>query len=306
MLLLPLLLLHAWGIERPTLVVLGLLGAIPALDAAIALINRAVMRSFGASILPGLALRAGVPASLRTLVVVPTLLDQQQLRSSKQIERLEIHYLASPEGELYFALLSDWPDAATQNVAGDQMLLDAAAAGIARLNRHYGPAAAGERFMLLHRRRTWSQGERQWMGWERKRGKLHELNRLLRSATDTSFLEIGGLPIRVPSDVRYVITLDADTRLPRETARRLVGKMAHPLNQPRFDLASGHVQEGYAVLQPRIASSLPIGREGSLFQRVFSSASGIDPYAAAVSDVYQDLSRRGLVRRQGHLRGRYL
>jgi cyclic beta-1,2-glucan synthetase len=291
-LLLPLLLLHAWGIERSTLVVLGLLGAIPALDAAIALINRAVMRSFGASILPGLALREGVPASLRTLVVVPTLLTTSSA-IEQQIERLEIHYLASPEGELYFALLSDWADAAMQSVPGDQLLLDAAAAGIARLNRHYGPAAAGDRFVLLHRRRTWSQGERQWMGWERKRGKLHELNRLLRAATDTSFLEIGGLPVRVPPDVRYVITLDADTRLPRETARRLVGKMAHPLNQPRFDLASGHVQEGYAVLQPRIASSLPIGREGSLFQRVFSSASGIDPYAAAVSDVYQDVFGEG-------------
>ena len=97
----------------------------------------------------------------------------------------------------------------------------------------------------------------------------------------------------VPSDVRYVITLDADTRLPRETARRLVGKMAHPLNHPRFDAATGHVVEGYAVLQPRVAPSLPVGREGSLFQRVFSSASGIDPYAAAVSDVYQDLFGEG-------------
>ncbi len=291
-LVLPLLLLHAWGIGRPSLLLLGLLGAIPALDAAVALINRAVMRSFGASILPGLALRAGVPASLRTLVVVPTLLTTTA-SIEQQIERLEIHYLASPEGELHFALLSDFSDAASQNVPGDQMLLDAAIDGIAQLNHRYGPAAAGNRFLLLHRGRSWSQGERQWMGWERKRGKLHELNRLLRAHTDTSFLECGGSPPWVPADVRYVITLDADTRLPRETARRLVGKMAHPLNQPRFDLASGHVLEGYAVLQPRIASSLPIGREGSLFQRVFSSASGIDPYAAAVSDVYQDVFGEG-------------
>ncbi len=131
------------------------------------------------------------------------------------------------------------------------------------------------------------------MGWERKRGKLHELNRLLRGATDTTFCGIEGRAPAVPSGVRYVITLDADTRLPRDTARRLVGKMAHPLNRPRFDATVGRVVEGYAVLQPRVAPSLPVGREGSLFQRVFSSASGLDPYAAAVSDVYQDLFGQG-------------
>ncbi len=289
---LPLLLLYTWGVAHSSLALLALLGWIPALDAAVALVNRAAMRSFGATILPGLALRSGVPPPLRTLVVVPALLTTSAA-IEQQIERLEIHYLASPEGELHFALLSDWTDASTQRVAGDQMLLDAAIAGIAQLNRRYGPAAAGDRFLLLHRRRVWSQGQRQWMGWERKRGKLHELNRLLRGAADTSFLEVGGLPPWVPADVRYVITLDADTRLPRDTARRLVGKMAHPLNRPRFDAASGHVLEGHAVLQPRIAASLPIGREGSLFQRVFSSSSGIDPYAAAVSDVYQDVFGEG-------------
>jgi cyclic beta-1,2-glucan synthetase len=288
----PLLLLYRWGIDLVSLTALALLGLIPAMDAAIALVNRAVMRSFGATILPGLALRGGVPPELRTLVVVPTLLTSTSA-IEQQIERLAIHYLASPEGDLHFALLSDWTDASSQRVAGDQMLLDAAIDGIAQLNRRYGPSAAGDRFLLLHRRRIWSQGERQWMGWERKRGKLHELNRLLRADTSTSFLEIGGVPPWVPPGVRYVITLDADTRLPRDTARRLVGKMAHPLNRPRFDAASGHVLEGYAVLQPRIAASLPIGREGSLFQRVFSSASGIDPYAAAVSDVYQDVFGEG-------------
>ena len=132
------------------------------------------------------------------------------------------------------------------------------------------------------------------MGWERKRGKLHELNRLLRGATDTNFVAHGGGPLPIaPGGVRYVITLDADTRLPRGAAKRLVGKMAHPLNGPRFDPKCGRVVEGYGVLQPRVTPSLPTGREGSIFQRVFSSASGIDPYAFAVSDVYQDLFGEG-------------
>jgi len=280
------------GLGGAWLGVLAALGLIPAIDAAMALVNRAVTRGFGATLLPGLALREGIPAHLRTMVAVPILLTTQD-ELEEQIERLEIHHLASPESELHFALLSDWKDAATETVEGDEALLDAAAAGIARLNLRYGPAAGGDRFLLFHRRRLWSEGQRRWMGWERKRGKLHELNRLLRGATDTTFVGAGGPLSAPPAGVRYVITLDADTRMPREAARRLVGKMAHPLNRPRFDAATRRVVEGYGVLQPRVTPSLPVGREGSLFQRIFSSMSGIDPYAAAVSDVYQDLFGEG-------------
>ncbi|HEY0205912.1 MAG TPA: glucoamylase family protein, partial [Acetobacteraceae bacterium] len=167
--------------------------------------------------------------------------------------------------------------------------LAAAAAGIARLNRLHGPAPGGDRFLLLHRRRVWNAGEDRWIGWERKRGKLHELNRLLRGAADTTFVD----PPAVPSGVRYVITLDSDTRLPRGAVCRLVGKMAHPLNAPRLDATHGRVVEGHAVLQPRVTPSLPTGRGSSLFQRIFSSMDGIDPYAAAGSDVYQDLFGEG-------------
>jgi cyclic beta-1,2-glucan synthetase len=289
---LPLFAVNASGIPRGPLALLALLGLIPALDAAVAIVNRAVTKAFQATTLPALALRDGVPSHLRTMVVVPILLTTRSALEA-QIDRLEIHYLASPDSELYFALLSDWTDAPTESAAGDEALVATARAAIARLNLRHGEAPAGARFLLLHRRRVWSDVQRQWMGWERKRGKLHELNRLLRGTPDTTFCGIDGRAPEVPADVRYVITLDADTRLPRDTARRLVGKMAHPLNRPRFDAASGQVVEGYAVLQPRVAPSLPVGREGSLFQRVFSSASGLDPYAAAVSDVYQDLFGQG-------------
>jgi cyclic beta-1,2-glucan synthetase len=287
-LLLPLIEMRTWGVGNSRLGLLALLGMVPAIDAAIALVNRAITRGRGATILPGLSLREGIPRHLRTMVVVPTLLTTRTA-IEQHIERLEIHYLASPDGELHFALLSDWTDAPAEHAAGDTALLDIAIEGIARLNRLHGAAPAGDRFVLLHRRRVWSEGQKQWMGWERKRGKLHELNQLLRGAPNTTFVDVGGRSPVVPSDVRYVVTLDADTRLPRDAVRRLVGKMAHPLNRPRFDAASGQVVEGYAVLQPRVAPSLPMGCEGSLFQRVFSSAGGIDPYAAAASDVYQDL-----------------
>ena len=289
---LPLLSLVSNGCATWLLAVLATLGLLPAVDAAMALVNSSVTSRFGAKILPGLELRGGVPASLRTMVVVPTLLTTPATLA-EQLERLEIHHLASVDGDIYFALLSDWTDAASETVAGDGALLEAAAAGIALLNQRYGPALAGERFLLLHRRRLWNAQQARWMGWERKRGKLHELNRLLRGADDTSFVDVGGKPPTVPSGVCFVMTLDADTQLPRDTVRRLIGKLAHPLNRPRLDAGSGRIVEGYAILQPRVAPSLPIGREGSIFQRLFSSAGGIDPYSAAVSDVYQDLCGEG-------------
>jgi cyclic beta-1,2-glucan synthetase len=288
----PLLCLVTAGLGAGWIGLLGALGAIPAIDLTVALVNRGVVWGFGATPLPALELRAGIPQHLRTLVAVPTLLTT--LRAiAEQVERLEVHYLASPEGELTFALLSDWTDAPTEAAEGDVALLAAAADGIARLNQRHGPAANGDRFLLLHRRRVWNAGERCWLGWERKRGKLHELNALLLGATGTTFMSVNGQPPTVPLDVRYVVTLDADTRLPRDTVRRLIGKMAHPLNRPRFDAATGRVAEGYSVMQPRVTPSLPVGRGGSLFQRIFSSMNGIDPYASAVSDVYQDLFAEG-------------
>ena len=279
------------GIGTGWLVLLGLLGFISASDAAVACINRLAMWVFGATYLPGLELRAGIPAALRTIVAVPTLLTTPK-SIAEQVARLEVHFLASQDGALHFALLSDWTDSATEHAVGDEALLATASDGIARLNRLHGPAPGGDRFLLLHRRRMWNGGERSWIGWERKRGKLHEMNRLLRGATDTSFLERPELPA-LPTDVRFVITLDSDTRLPNDSVRRLVGKMAHPLNAPRFDPVSGRVLEGYSVLQPRVTPSLPIGRNSSLFQRIFSSMDGIDPYAGAVSDVYQDMFGEG-------------
>ena len=130
-------------------------------------------------------------------------------------------------------------------MSGDDELLAATVEGIARLNRRHGPAPdGGERFLLFHRRRSWNESERKWIGWERKRGKLHELNRLLRGATDTTFLSMGDQASRAPSGVRYVITLDADTQLPGGAACRLVGTMAHPLNRPQFEPRVGRVIEG--------------------------------------------------------------
>ncbi|MBC7432713.1 MAG: glycosyl transferase [Rubritepida sp.] len=288
----PLFSMGAAGLGWGWLGFLAVLGIISAQDLAVSLVNRAVTTGFGARLLPGLDLSAGVPPEFRTMVAVPTLLTSISA-IAEQVEQLEVHYLTSPAGCVHFALLTDWTDALSEHAPDDEALLTAAAAGMAELNRRVGPGPDGDRFFLFHRRRVWNAGEARWMGWERKRGKLHELNRLLRGALDTNYIATGGLAPRPPAGVRYVITLDSDTRLPRDTVCRLIGKMAHPLNRPRMDAAAGRVVEGYAVLQPRVTPSQPIGTEGSVFQRIFSSLSGIDPYALAVSDVYQDLFGEG-------------
>jgi cyclic beta-1,2-glucan synthetase len=275
------------------LALLGVLGLVPASEIAVSLVHRLVPFLVPPKLLPKLELAQGVPPELRTLVVVPTLLARQT-DIEGQLERLEVHHLANPEGHLHFALLTDWVDATDEMMPGDEDFLAALADGIAHLNLRYGsPPGGGERFFLLHRLRLWNDKEDKWIGWERKRGKLHELNRLLRGAGDTTFVPINGQPPTVPQGVRYVITLDADTRLPRGTARSLVGAMAHPLNRPRFDPRKGRVVEGYAILQPRITPSLPTGPGSTTFQRIISGPGGVDPYAAAVSDVYQDLFGEG-------------
>ncbi len=289
----PLLLSIDSGAGAAGVAALALLGFFPAYDIAVVLVNKLVTSLIGPRHLPRLQLVEGVPDSLRTFVVVPAMLTSEAA-ISEQIEQLETHYLSNPGGEVCFGLLSDWTDADVASRDDDARLLDAAAAGLAALNTHYGKLSGGaQRFHLFHRSRQWNESQQKWMGWERKRGKLHEFNRLLRGAGDTSFLPINGVSPCVPEGVRYVVTLDADTRLPIDTVRRLVGTAAHPLNRPRHEAQTQRVVEGYGIFQPRITPTLPSTRESSVFQRIFSGASGLDPYAGAVSDVYQDVFGEG-------------
>lgn len=265
---------------------------LPASGVAVMLVDRFVGAGVGATLLPGLDLRAGVSSEFRTVVAVPVLVSgEEDLRA--QIEALEVHHLSGAGGDLTFMLLTDNVDATQEVMPGDAALLAQAAAGIAELNRRHPPGPAGPRFLHLHRSRQFNASEGVWMGWERKRGKLHELNRLLRGATDTGFRDADGRVPVVPARVRYVITLDADTRMPRDTAARLIGKIAHPLNRPAFEPGSGRVTSGYGILQPRITPSLEPGSPATLYQQATAGPGGMDPYASAASDLWQDLFGEG-------------
>ncbi len=279
------------GAEPLELIILVALLAIPASDLAVSSTNRDITRMMPPQVLPKLDFQDGVPANCRTMVVIPTMLTSADSIATL-LARLEIHALANPDRQLYFALLSDLADAPCEVMPDDEMLIERAVSGIDDLNeRHREPGADGDRFLLFHRSRRMNPSEGCWMGWERKRGKITEFNRLLRGATTTSYSTFAGEATDLAA-VRYVITLDSDTELPRGTATRLIGAIAHPLNVAHFDARIGRVTEGYGIMQPRVAVTLR-GANRSRFTRIFSGATGLDPYTTAVSDVYQDLFGEG-------------
>jgi cyclic beta-1,2-glucan synthetase len=284
LLMIPLSSSFALGLSSWQLLLIALFASFPASDMAIDLVNRFVVTGLSPRHLPRLEFKNGVPDSLSTFVVVPTMLVTPA-SVKQQVKQMEIRYLSNPDGQVRFALLSDWQDANQETTSDDAHLLALATQAIAALNTKYG----AQHFFIFHRKRLWNTSENKWMGWERKRGKLNEFNRLLRGATDTSFLAIDGLPASAPTGVCYVITLDADTKLPMGVVTQLVGVAAHPLNQPVFDTKTQCVVEGYGIFQPRVTATLPLRQDYSMFHQLFAGASGTDAYSSEVSELYQDL-----------------
>ena len=266
-----------------------LLLTLPATQIATELVNYLITRILPARRLPKLDFsKNGIPDAYRTLVVVPMLLTDEGTILS-EIEKLEVRFIGNREHNLIFSLFSDFKDANSEVTEEDEGLLRLAEDGIRRLNRTYGEG----RFYLFHRQRTWSESENKFIGWERKRGKLEELNRLilgLRREDEPSIVYIGDA--NRLTDIRYIITLDSDTQLPRDNARRMIETLAHPLNQPRLD-KDGKVAYGtYTLIQPRVSSSLP-SAAATLFSRIYTDPVGTDPYTKVVSNAYQDLSGEG-------------
>ena len=284
---------HTGGLQGWVLAPTALLAILCTSHLAIALVNWAASLLAHPRPLPRLDFGAGIPPDCRTLVVVPTMLQSTQ-NIEALIEALEVRFLANRDERLHFGLLTDFRDAREETLAEDEALLRLANIRIEQLNEKYRNADAGangDAFFLFHRPRRWNPRDKLWMGYERKRGKLAELNSLLRGGSQECFSLIVGTTHVLPG-VKYVITLDTDTQLPRDSARQFVGTIAHPLNRPQFDDARQLVSEGYGILQPRVAVSLP-GTNLSRYARLFGYEAGIDPYTRAVSDVYQDLFGEG-------------
>ena len=284
--------------------------AFPASETVVAVVNRLISESVRPVHLPRLAFADGVPAAHRVLVVIPSMLTS--VAGARELaHRLQLHYLANPERQAQFALLTDWADASQEQLPSDAGLLGAATQHINALNALYprvpnppgppdppgapepaGQGGAAPRFILLHRARRFSQTEQRWIGWERKRGKLELLVAALAEGKASAFLDLGEAS-RIEAGTPYIVTLDSDTQLPPGALRELVGVAAHPCNQPRLDAGRCRVVDGYGILQPRVVTPLPAVKDFTLFHWLFAGQCGIDPYSAATSEVYQDVFAEG-------------
>jgi cyclic beta-1,2-glucan synthetase len=284
------------------------------LTIATSVINWLITLVFKPRILPKLDFKSEIPKKFQSLVVIPGLINNREEIDSLT-QQLEMHYLRNPEPGLLFALLTDFRDADSESLPEDEDLVQYALDAIERLNEKYNnlpPCAdnsstfiqnqveesqkgSEQLFFLFHRKREWNPSEGKWIGWERKRGKLNELNQLLRGGKNLTFTTLtsemyaSGCAIQ---NVRFVITLDADTILPHGAACRLAGTLAHPLNQAVFDETTGKVVSGYTVLQPRMEIH-PRSARFSWFTRFFAGDAGLDLYTLSVSDAYQDLFGEG-------------
>jgi cyclic beta-1,2-glucan synthetase len=280
--------LHGW-----TLGLLGVLALFGGSHLAVALVNWLATLLAKPRPLPRMDFARGIPQQLRTLVVVPTMLTSQE-GIGQLIEALEVRFLANQDDHLHYGLLTDFTDAPEETMPEDELLVQLTRQRIEELNAKY-PHPVGDTFFLFHRPRRWNPQERLWMGYERKRGKLTDLNWLLRAGPDAALDERFSLVVgatAILAGVKYVITLDTDTQLARDSAWQFVGAMAHPLNRACYDQDKQRVVSGYGILQPRVAVSLS-GTNRSLYARLCGNEPGIDPYTRAVSDVYQDLFGEG-------------
>ncbi|HLO83190.1 MAG TPA: glycosyltransferase family 2 protein, partial [Chitinophagaceae bacterium] len=275
---------HVWQ-----LIVVALLAIIGASHFAVTVVNWLTTLFIQPRLVPRMNYTKGIKPESRTLVVIPAMLNNVEQMESL-VESLEVYYLANRDEYLHFGLLTDFRDSTSEHMPEDDQMLCRTRQKIEDLNKKY-KTKSNSTFYLFHRPRKWNPVDKLWMGYERKRGKLTDLNGILRGNGRENFSLVIGDQSIFPA-IKYVITIDSDTQLPRDSARSIIASMAHPLNRPHFDEKKQRVTEGYGILQPRVALSLA-GSENSLYARLHGTDLGIDPYTRTISDVYQDLFDEG-------------
>ncbi|WP_172856646.1 glucoamylase family protein [Thermoanaerobacterium sp. RBIITD] len=283
------------GISASNLVIMVAVSLIPVSEIAVQAVNWTLMHINKPTIIPKIELKNGIPDDSATMVIIPTLLTSVK-RVKELLSQLEVIYIANKEKNLYFALVGDFKDTKEEKLPDDDKIVESALNGIKKLNKKYSPEK--DVFFYFHRKRIFCKMQESFMGWERKRGAIVEFNELLNGSNDTSYNiksteEIDKLP-----HIKYVITLDADTNLTMDTAKKLVGTMMHPLNKAVIDRERNIVVEGYGLLQPRIGVDI-VSANTTRFSKIFAGQGGIDPYTTAVSDVYQDLFGEGIFTGKG-------
>ncbi len=278
--------------EAPWYLVLVVLGifVLPVSEFASNVVQYFTTRIVPPSPLPKLDFDTGIPNGISTAVTIHTIFSSTT-SIERAIDLLEVRYLGNDDNSLTWVLLADVPDAKSEHAASDELLISCARAGIEKLNLRHPRSEHAPRFMLFFRARIWNEGEQRWMGWERKRGKIEEFNRYILGDRSTTLQLIVGYDAQLAS-TKYVLTLDSDTALARDVAKKLIATIAHPSNTAVFDETTGRVVDGYGLIQPRVTISLT-SSTASRFAQLFSGQAGLDPYTNVVSDVYQDLFQEG-------------
>ena len=268
---------------------------IPCSEIIISMLNWSINHLTLPRFIPKLELVNGIKDECKTIVVIPTLISSEK-KVHDIVNDMEVYYLANTEKNLYFALLGDFKDSVREHEDDDEKIVNAALNDINILNQKY-KGDGEDIFYFLSRYRQYNEKQNLWLGWERKRGKLMEFNALLRGSRDTSYNVISG-NIQNLQSIKYIITLDADTALPRDSAKKLVGAMSHILNKPYIDKESKKVIRGHGLMQPRISVGT-VSANKTLFSRIFSGETGIDMYTSAVSDIYEDIFDEGIFTGKG-------
>lgn len=273
----------------------GLILFIPASEMLIKLTNWVILKIIPPVFLPKMALKDGIPEEASTLVVIPSLIHSE--RGPKELfERLETYYLANKDRNLYFALLGEFKDADREILQEDSHIVKAALDEVKRLNNAY--AQEENIFFYFQRKRLYNRKQKRWICWERKRGSLTELGALLSGEAATSHMVVSSDIDPLQSRIRYIITLDEDTQLPMDSARKLIGTISHPLNQAVFDPEKGRVVEGYGFIQPSVSICVDCSNV-SRFTRIYARNTGVSIYSEGVSDLYQDLFNEGIFMGKG-------
>lgn len=262
---------------------------IPISEIYIQILNYILGKIVKPKILPKLDFTEGIPEKYKTVVVIPTIIGNKE-KVKELFRKLEVYYLANKSENLYFALLGDCTSSKNEKETFDEEVIKAGIEEVKILNEKYGK----DKFSFLYRNRTWNTGEQCYLGWERKRGLLCQFNEYLVDGTN----KFRTNTMNRDKNIKYVITLDADTNLSLETAKQLIGTMAHILNKPVLDEHKNVIIDGHALIQPRVGIDLVSSRK-SLFTKIYAGAGGIDSYANAISDVYQDNFDEGIFTGKG-------
>ena len=225
-----------------------------------------------------------IPDDKKTLVCITTLLFGEG-KDDSLFDRLENYYNCNKDKNIHFSILGDLKDNKEKETEHDSKIIDYAKKRTDELNKKYNNS-----FNLFIRERVYSKSEKRYMGWERKRGALVELARFIKNKPTTVTTFCGDTDFI--KDVKYIITLDADTNLGIGNAKDMLAAMLHPAAKPVFDENKKIVTDGYGIMQPRMGTDLSASAK-TPFTRMMCGSGGIDIYSSAAFDLYQEIYGEG-------------